>query len=215
MWQVADGKRVAMMSVGPVLCVAASRNRRWIAAGSKGKVHVWDTTNYSLVLGDRTRAEDWTDAVDFSLDSIRLVSSNLDGLATVWDLVARRKIRTLEHSDQGVHAARYSPQGDRIVTATDESIRVWDSNDSRLLVDINVGVKWGQNILWCKTHFFVLTTNGTIKEINASTGLTVSEWTVPRSQNAGSNIALVPLHEKFIAHAAEKAITFWDIMTHT
>ena len=211
-----DGKQVATMKAeDAVRCVAASRDGRWIAAGSgsffwpnKSGVIVWDATTYEQVFAYRT-GSNVTD-IDFSPDSTRLVSGQDNGTAIIRDLAAHRSVRTLSHPGEHLYSARYSPQGDRIATASDESVRVWDSNDGRLLVDIKVRVAGSRCLIWCKNNLFVLTKDSTIKEIDAATRSTVSEWSVPGAQS----VALPP-HGKFIACSAEKTITFWDTTTHS
>ena len=140
-WRVEDGKQMAAMAVdsGPVQCLAASKDGRWIAAGTRGgNVFVWDAKTYEKVF---LHCEDYRDinGVDFSPDSTRLDSASPHATASTWDIEARKRVQTLRHGDW-VRAAKYSPQGDRIATATGYSIRVWDSNDGRLLMDIKVSV---------------------------------------------------------------------------
>ena len=216
-WRVADGKQIATMKVQRVLvCVAASRDGRWIAAGTAtGDLFVWNATTYQQAFTDRSVGHITCD-VDFSPDSTRLVaavsaSDNKSSSATIWDTAARRKMQSLNH-DRPLLAAKYSPQRDRIATATEKLVRVWDSGDGRSLVDVKVQGASSRCLLWRKNHLFVGTDDGKIKQIDAATGSIVSEWLVPHTQ--WPHIALPP-HGKFIAHVAEKAITFWDTVTYT
>ena len=212
-WRVKDGKQVASMPVGfaGVECVAASSDGRWIAAGTSfGEILVWDARAYKQVFA--VRIESIYD-LDFCPDSARLVSA--DGIvntATIWNIAARRKVRTLSH-DSGVKGAKYSPQGERIATATNKSVRIWDSNDGRLLVRIKVEVRGTRGLVWCNNHLFVLAEGHTIKQFDAATGSIVSEWSIPDQVDSSSWIAM-PQHGKFIAHSARKNITFWNTSAH-
>ena len=125
---------------------------------------------------------------------------------SIWDVRTRKKVLTLK---QGTTVAKYSPQGDRIATATNDSVRVWDSNNGHLLVHIPVKVTPFLNtgLLWLNNHLFVVS-GSTIKQVEASTGSTVSEWPVPRSCIA------LPQHGKFIAYSTNDTVTFWDTSTH-
>ena len=109
-------------------------------------------------------------------------------------------------------AAKYSPRGNRIATATGESVRVWDSNGGHLLVDIPVKVDpaFDTGLLWSNNHLFVIS-DDKIKQLGASTGSTVSEWQVPGS-NGRSCIALLQ-HGQFFAHSSRDIVTFWDTAT--
>ena len=213
-WRVEDGIRVATMKVkGAVECIAASQDGRWIAAGSAtGHLFVWDAETHNQLFADCTRSSSTIFGVDFSPDSTRLISAAGHSTAPIWDIVSRRKVRILEHDDGPVIAAKYSPQGDRIATATEESIRVWNSDDGRLLLDVAVqAVKGLRNIPWSNNHIFVRTKRNTIKQINAATGSTISELSVPGAQ--WPCIFLLQ-HGRFIACSGEKAITIWDVVTH-
>ena len=220
-WRVKDGSPVTTLRTkqGPPLknveCVAVSKDGKFIAAGSIDcDVVVWNATTYKDVFaGKVTGSTSTIQDVDFSPDSTRLISANGDNnTATVWDIAAGKKVHTLSLShDQSVLAAKYSPQGDRIATATRRSVRVWDSNDGQLLVDVEVGLSPRQGLLWFNSHLYVKTNDSKIRQIDASTGSTISEWSVP---SANSCIAL-PLHGQFIAYATKDNVTLWDTSTHT
>jgi WD40 repeat protein len=132
-WRVEDGKQMATMEAQHVWCLAVSEDRRWIAAGTwNGKVFVWDAKTYEKIFSHR--ADDRTiNGVDFSPDSTRLVSASHNMRASIWELATRTRVQTLGHQ-YSVTTAKYSPRGDRIATATHDSVRVWDSNNGRLLV---------------------------------------------------------------------------------
>ena len=91
------------------------------------------------------------------------------------------------------------------MTATEQSVQVWDSDDGQLLVDVKVGLRPSRGLLWFNNHLFIKTRDSEIRQIDASTGSTVSEWFVP---DTDSCIAL-PQHGKFIAYSTEHHITFW------
>ena len=212
-WRVKDGERVATMKVRIVVSVAVSKDGRFIAAGSYyGDVFVWDATTYEQVFADKIPGGPIIWDVDFSPDSTRLVSANGDNnTAIIGDIAARKKVQMFHH-DSCVFAAKYSPQGDRIATAGPKSVQVWDSDDGQLLVDVKVGLDPWRGFLWFDNNLFAKTNSSKIKQIDASTGSTISEWSVP--DDYASCIAL-PQHGKFIACCTKDNITFWDTSTHT
>jgi WD40 repeat protein len=215
MWRVEDGKQMATMEESGVVCLAVSKDGRWIAAGTySGDVFVWGANTYEKVISHREDSRTIY-GVDFSPDSTRLVSVSGNGTASIGDIATPtgKRVQTLDVGDW-VQAAKYSPQGDRIATTTYNSVRVWDSNDGRLLVDIKVMVTpWFNNgLLWSNNFLFVVS-DSKIKRFEASTGSAVSEWPVPDSINL-SCIAR-PKHGKFIAYSTQRTVTFWDTTTHT
>ena len=206
-----DGEQVATMEAN-VLSLAVSKDGRWIAAGTLfGHVFVWNARTHKRVFSH------WEDyhriGVDFSPDSTRLVSASHNRTASIWDIETGEVVQTLEHGAL-VIAAKYSPQGDRIATATGDSVRVWDSNSGRLLVDIKVTVTpwYNTGLLWFNNLLFAIS-GSKIKQIEVSTGSPVSEWPVPDT-NKNSNIVL-PKHGKFIAYSTQRKVTFWSTATHT
>ncbi|KAF8548191.1 hypothetical protein OG21DRAFT_1489599 [Imleria badia] len=218
-WRVEDSKEIATMKSGAVHCLAVSKDGRWIAAGIHwGNVIVWNTKTYEKVAEFRDPNSFVIYGVDFSPDSTRLVTASSSGTATIWDLTTRKQVSRWPHKNM-VTAAKYSPQGDRIATATHESVCVWsDGNDSRLpgprLVDIPVTVTpdCDTRLLWFKDHLFVIS-DRKIKEFEGSTGSPVSEWLV--ADTTGSSCIALPQHGEFIAHSTKRTLTFWDTSTHT
>jgi WD40 repeat protein len=212
-WRVEDGKQMATMAVmGGVLCLAVSKDGRWIAAGTNcGQVVGWDAKTFEKAFSHRE--DHGINGVGFSPDSSRLVSASDYGTTSIWDIATRKRVQTLDHRDR-VKVVKYSPQGDRIATATENSVRVWDSNNGRLLVDIKAKItqSFHTGLLWFNNHLFVVS-DSKIKQIEASTGSTVSEWPVLASSFL-SWIAL-PNHGAFIAYSTERTVTFWDTATHT
>jgi WD40 repeat protein len=203
-WRL-DGKQMATMAARDVNCLAVSKNGRWIASGTRfGYVFVWDAKTFERVFSHWEDLSDIT-GVDFSPDSTRLVAASRNRTATVWDVAARKNVLTLHHNNP-VIAAKYSPQGHRIATATFESIRIWDNNDGRLLVQIKVTPLLNTSFLWSDNHLFVVS-DGKIKQFEASTGSTVSEWPVPDTNN--SSCITLPQRGEFIAYSTSRTVTFW------
>jgi WD40 repeat protein len=210
-WRVEDGKLLATMEAEQVQCVAFSRDGKWIAAGTFwGDVMVWDAKIFKQIF-TTWRIDDVIRGVDFSPDATRLVALG-NRAATVWDIATReRVVRPLRH-ENSLLAAKYSPNGDRIATATRNSVRVYDSNNGHLFLDIPVQVttRYNTGLLWFNNDLFVVSDNQ-IKQIDASTGSTI--WESPDVGNL-SCIA-IPRHGEFIACSANRIVTFWDTSTHT
>jgi hypothetical protein len=90
-----------------------------------------------------------------------------------------------------------------------------DSNNGRLLMDIPVQVTTGYNtgLLWSNNDLFVIS-NIKIKQIDASTGLTIWGWPIPNGSNASCIQVAIPRHGKFISYSANRTVTFRDTSTH-
>ena len=73
--------------------------------------------------------------INFSPDlSPSLILADIDNYtATIWDIAVHKKVQSLGHGMQ-VFTAKYSPQGDWVVIASDESVQVWDSDNGHLCI---------------------------------------------------------------------------------
>ena len=214
-WRVEDSRQVATMAADLVRCLTVSKDGKWIAVGTSWSgVILLNAKTFETVLTHwETTANYVITGVDFSPDSTRFVVASSDGTTTVWDVATRERVLILHHEDR-VIAAKYSPQGDRIATATHGSVRLYDSSDGRLLANININVTpWYHFcLLWFNNHVFILS-DGKIKQIDPSTQSAVSEWPVPDTDRF-SCIVLSQLGN-FIAYSANRTVTLWDTSTHT
>ncbi|KAF8127258.1 hypothetical protein EV363DRAFT_1346345 [Boletus edulis] len=202
------------MSTGSAYrCLAVSEDNKRIAAGTQtGDVFVWDAKTYEQVFKDSLEDAFTINGLDFSLDSTQIVSASDNRTAIVWDVANGKQVQILRH-DARVLAAKYSPRGDQIATATWNFVRVWDSSDGRSLVEIKVHVDpWYGTGLWFNDHLFVVSMNK-IKQFDVSTGSAVAEWLAPGS-NYYSCIAL-PKHGEVIAYSTNNTLTTWCTLTHT
>ena len=209
-WRLKDAKQVATIDLPDILALALSKDDTWIAVGTIHELFLLDAKTYQKVF---THKEVWFQALDSSPDSSRLVTG-ADDTAIVWDVTTRKQVRRLHHGEyQFVKAVKYSPQGDRIATATWTSVRVWDGNNGRLPVDIpQSSARYETGFHWF-SHRLVVLSDGKIKEFSVSTGSPVSEWPIA-DRNGSSRIAL-PKHGEFIAYATNNTVTFCDSSTRT
>ena len=215
-WRVENRKRTATMETnGTVFCLAVSKDGRWIAAGTiVGEVVVWDMATLEQVFKHK-EDNSTVNGVDFSPDSSRLVFASDNRTASIWDIATRERVQTLHH-DGRVFAAKYSPQGDRIATASRDSgsVYIYDSSDGHLIVDIKVTVLpyYNAGVVWFNNHLLVLSASK-IVQVEVSTGSPVGEWPVPDTKHS-SCIAL-PKHGKFVAYSTDRTVSFWNTETHT
>ncbi|WP_224249831.1 protein kinase domain-containing protein [Hyalangium gracile] len=144
LWELRNGQgRALHTSDDVVVALAFSPDGRWLVSGSKDHT-LW---LQELPAGKGRRIDVGgigVLAVGFSPDSQRLISSsqgdNSPRLWDVWTGEARGVLRG--HLDQVNHFA-WSPEGGRLVTASDDrTVRVWDveSGESRVLQGHTGGV---------------------------------------------------------------------------
>ena len=214
---------MATLAAWNVRSLAVSKDGKWIAAGTRyGYAIVWDANTFEKVFTHEEgfHAYDVV-GVDFSPNSARLLVASADAggwTATVLDLTNRQPVRTIGGPGRCdlVIAAKYSPQGDRIATATRESVRVYSDTGycfRESKIRIRVIPSFNTGLLWSNNHVFVVSASA-IGQLDASTGSTVSEFWPDRCSNHLSCIAL-PQNGEFIAYSTDDTVTFWDTSTHT
>ncbi len=110
-------------------CVTSPDGRLVASSDRGGDLRVWDpnTGQHILVIDQYPM----THSRGFSADGRRVVATRMDGTVRVWDLDKKKDIRVMEHP--GAFAARYSPDGTRIVSVGRRLTKIWASRDGTLL----------------------------------------------------------------------------------
>ncbi|KAG6380489.1 WD40-repeat-containing domain protein [Boletus reticuloceps] len=197
--RVADGQQMASMEAEGVTCLHSSEDGRWIAAGTaRGELLMWDARTYERVFEHKEPYA--INVLELFSDSTQLLSIT-NRTATIWDIASGKQLQTFDHEFS-------ESVGTAFAAATENSIRVYDSHDGRLLVEIPVRVT-SPYFTSFDDHLFVIS-NNTIKKLEVPTGSTVAEWPVTYSEHS-----CIALHEEIIAYSAKHGVTFWDTSTHT
>ena len=216
-WRVEDGLEVGTpMDTGSQVCnIAVSRNGKWIICGTKGGlVQLWNAEKHEKVNEFKAHSG-CVNAVDVSPDSTRVASgSSANCTVCVLSLSTGQQLLGPWVHDDDVVAVKFSPNGGFIATATQKTFRIYDSQDGGLLVNVPIKVTYSFNksLAWsCDSkRLFAVTLNKVIC-LDASTGATLSEWSIHR--NECYRIALAS-DGALIAASSKSSVSFWDVMTH-
>ena len=219
-WRVKDGALMGTMDAGShIWDIAVSRDGKWVVGGTtNGLVIVWNAASYEKVIA--FAAHKWSvRAVDVSPDGTRIVTGSEDSTACVWSLSnGQRLLGPLKHS-LGVVSANFSPNGRLIATFAwncDDRVRIYDSQDGRPLVDVEIQASTvpNQSLAWTSDsmNLFVLSMDGSINCLDVSTGTTRSKWPIHASHDP-TCIALAS-NGTFIAASAYPSVSLWDTTTH-
>ncbi|KAN0091420.1 WD40-repeat-containing domain protein, partial [Tylopilus felleus] len=189
-WRMQDGKEVGTpMDAGSIISdIAVSRDGKWIVSGmDNGLVIVWNAKSHEKFT--QFKHTDCVDAVDVSPDGTKIASGSDDKTACVWSLsTGQRLLDPLKHDDWVV-GAKFSPDGRLIATATwkRNSVRVYDSQNGHLLVDVPIQVNsaLNQSLAWAidGKQLFALSHDGNIHCLDPSRGTTLSKWPIHSSKN--------------------------------
>ena len=226
-WRVEDGTEVGTpMDAGSIIgSLAVSRDGKWVVNGTGVcRVTVWDAAveSHSKVKEFKGHSS-YVYAVDVSPDATRMATGSEDGSAYVWSLPAGERLLGpltlggLAQRGDSVVAVKFSPDGRLIAIATwsRHSVRIYDGQDGRRLVDVPVQASssFNQSLAWAcdSKQLFVLTFDGNINCLDVSTGSALSKWSIHSSHNAKC-IALAS-NGTFIAASAGSSVSFWDTTT--
>ncbi|KAF8557095.1 hypothetical protein OG21DRAFT_1495015, partial [Imleria badia] len=220
-WRVEDGEEVGMPMEAPrpVMDIAVSRDGKWIVSGTKGGwVTVWNAESREKVTEFKGHHVSPL-SVDVSPDGTRIATGSQDKAVCVWSLsTGQQLLGPLKHDDWVV-AAKFSPDGCLIATAAKyrDSIRVYDSQNGHLLVNAPIQVNsnaLNKPLAWASDakKLFVLSYDGNINCLDASTGTTLSKWPIHTGQTGGC-IAIAN-NGMFIAASAGWSVSFWNTTTH-
>ena len=113
--------------VGPVYCVAVSRDGQQIVCGYQdSRARVWNINSGELL----TRFGDQRPAVvcaAFSPDGKQIAFAHADESVRIWDLRLGRETRTFRGHTATIKTVAYMPNGKQVLSAgSDRTIRLWD-----------------------------------------------------------------------------------------
>jgi WD40 repeat protein/serine/threonine protein kinase len=97
---------------------------RLVTAGREGIMHVWNLQPRRFT-GLEAPFKTAITTVDFSADGESLLATSFDGTARVFDAGAFALVSSLPH-EPGLYLARFSPDGNRVFTASAGKVRFWD-----------------------------------------------------------------------------------------
>ena len=216
-WRVEDGMEVGTpMDAGDrIFGVAVSRDGKWIVSGGWQSVQVWNAGSGEK--GSEFKGHScWVQAVDVSPDSTKIASGSSDWAACVWSLsTGQQLLRSRRHNDS-VFAVKFSPDGHFIATATETMFRIYDSRDGNLVITVQITDRitysFNNSLAWSSNSKQVFAvSSGKIICLDASTGATVSQWSIHGDKY--NRIALAS-DGAFIAASSGSSVSFWDATTH-
>ena len=231
-WRVDDGHEVTVgepirAEEAQIYAAALSPDRKWLVCGlrrlnsrgSKGNVRVWDSQTHEKVL-DFKGHTNAISSVDISSDSTKFATGGYDGLAVIWSITSgERLVGPLQHGGR-VMAVRFSPNGDRLATATAEnpdakSIRIYNNDNGQQLLDIPFPVvdTLSSPLTWSEDgrRLFAVSYDE-VKCFDTCSGTSLSKWSID-SQRPAACIALAR-NQKFIVVTAYNSLSFWDTSTY-
>ncbi|RDX46032.1 WD40 repeat-like protein [Lentinus brumalis] len=183
LWDVKRGEK--LLEVVPYAAVDSLAytpdGTKLIAGASDGSLHVWSHATYEL---EKTIEQNTTAVtfIVFSQDGGRMATGGTESVCYIWETVQLElaaknpqplSVLTVEENHATICAAAFSPDGLRVVTATDDgSSRVWEAGtgEALLIMHEHTGPVW--SVAFCPDGKRVASGSGdsTVKVCDSYTG---------------------------------------------
>ncbi|MFI6522230.1 WD40 repeat domain-containing serine/threonine protein kinase [Spirillospora sp. NPDC050679] len=123
LWNLAERKRLKrFVRDGESQFVTAFSKRDWLAIAGTDSLRMWRPKGKEAPLG---AIASLTRTMAFDASGRFLAIGGDDGVVTLWDCAARKRLGVLRHR-QGVYAAAFSPDGRTLATASGRAVSLWN-----------------------------------------------------------------------------------------
>ncbi|RDX46028.1 YVTN repeat-like/Quino protein amine dehydrogenase [Lentinus brumalis] len=153
LWDVSDGKERSRIVLDTAVdfLIYTPDGMRLLAGASDGKLHVWSSATYNLEK-TITKNTDSVTFIIFSQDGRRMATGGTESVCYIWETVQLAaenpeplSVLTAEENQATMCAAAFSPNGNRVVTASDDGfIRLWkaETGEALLISHEHTGPVW-------------------------------------------------------------------------
>ena len=197
--------------------------RRIATASSDNTVKVWDAANGQELFtltghGDGAVAEQYPGVLDvvFSPDGQRLATAGADGIGKVWDLKTGEEILTLTGHTSGLIRILFSPDGNILVTTSDDpdaTARIWDAATGKQLHVLagHPGRIWAATFSPDGSRVVTAGWEGAIKMWDVTTGQELTTFVGHTSTVAA--VSFNPDGSRLATAGGDGTIRIWDVAT--
>jgi hypothetical protein len=197
-----------------VYSVAISPDDKRIASGGQdGAINIWDVDKKQTIFRPllRRMGQDWS--VCFSPDGKRLARGH-DETVIICDAKTGAVLSTLQGGG-AVYCIAFSPDGLKLASGTERKIRVWSTDNSEHLFDIDAHGGWVHSVMWLPDgqQLVSASEDKTIKFWDPSNGTQIG-LTCTGHTNDITSLA-ISSDGSFIATASDDTtVRLWSVKSH-
>jgi WD40 repeat protein len=200
-WDVANGRKITTLAGHGnnfLTGIVFSPNGRQLVSFAQydSAIKIWDTTTGELI---RSISQSDVQSISFSPDGSRIVG-NYKGLGNddaikIWNVANGSVIRTITDVLEYTQSITYSPDGRRILTASNNGIRIWDAGNGQTIRTISSETRFTNAVYSPNGRYITAYTNDRSTQVyaiqiyNAETGQEIRSIPIRLS---GSNLAYNP-----------------------
>jgi WD40 repeat protein len=197
--------------------VAVSPNSRYVAFGVNEDVQLLDVASFQIVRTLEGHTEFIT-AVDFSPDSMRLLSASADNTIRLWDVETGQPLQVQDGAlDSGtevefdfIQDVAFGPTGRTAVSSSiDTWIRLWDVESGRTLQALQASDSSTQQLAYDPNGNFISGTGETLIHWNFSGANFNREFTVSDTQV--TSLYISPDSQTLLVGSDDGTLSLWNI----
>ena len=214
LWDATAGRQIATL-VGHthrVDFVAFSPDGTTVASASwDGTVKLWDVAT-GRQTGNLTGHKGRVKSVAFSPDGTKIASSSADKTIKLWDIATGKATSTLT-METAVSFVAYSPDGQRLASATPLTVTLWDVDTGRKTATL----RGHTNIVFCVAfgpngdRLVSASNDNTLKLWDVATGREITTFTGHTHFVMG--VAFSPDGTRVASASSDETVKLWDTTT--
>jgi WD40 repeat protein/serine/threonine protein kinase len=187
--------------------------KQLISCSEDKSVRLWDVASGRSLASFHGHAG-FVHCVAFSPDGVQAASGSLDGTIKLWPAAAPDPQVTFRNGSGWVGTLAFSPDGQRVVTAHNGGIRLWDprSGEEQWRIGGPSGLLGRIALVFAPdgNSLFASSADGGIHRLDASSGRSIS--TLPRPPVPVVDAAISPDGTHLAAACEEGKILIWDLI---